>query len=110
MVMVCCGASVAGSGCGGRHPVAASTPPPIAPAAMPTESDTARLPETATRKSAGSLPRRDLPERTDSGGYTEEGNASWYGPPFHGRRASNGEVYDMNKLTAAHRTMAFNTM
>jgi rare lipoprotein A len=40
----------------------------------------------------------------------EEGNASWYGAPFHGRRASNGEIYDMNKLTAAHRTMAFGTM
>lgn len=53
--------------------------------------------------------RHDLPERSDSG-YVEEGNASWYGPPFHGRRASNGEIYDMNKLTAAHRTMAFNTM
>jgi len=51
--------------------------------------------------------RHELP---DNGGYVEEGNASWYGPPFHGRRASNGEIYDMNKLTAAHRTMAFNTM
>jgi len=28
-----------------------------------------------------------------------------YGAPFHGRRASNGEIYDMNKMTAAHRTM-----
>jgi rare lipoprotein A len=43
-------------------------------------------------------------------GYTEEGNASWYGAPFHGRRASNGEVYDMYKLTAAHRTLPFETM
>jgi len=43
-------------------------------------------------------------------GYTEEGNASWYGNPFHGRRASNGEVYDMYKLTAAHRTLPFETM
>jgi rare lipoprotein A len=42
--------------------------------------------------------------------YTEEGNASWYGEPFHGRRASNGEVYDMNKLTAAHRTLPFDTV
>jgi rare lipoprotein A len=42
--------------------------------------------------------------------YTEEGNASWYGVPFHGRRASNGEVYDMNKLTAAHRTLPFDTV
>jgi rare lipoprotein A len=40
----------------------------------------------------------------------EEGNASWYGAPFHGRRASNGEVYDMYKLTAAHRTLPFETM
>jgi rare lipoprotein A len=43
-------------------------------------------------------------------GYTEEGNASWYGAPFHGRRASNGEVYDMYKLTAAHRTLPFETI
>jgi rare lipoprotein A len=43
-------------------------------------------------------------------GYTEEGNASWYGNPFHGRRASNGETYDMHKLTAAHRTLPFETM
>jgi len=40
----------------------------------------------------------------------EEGNASWYGNPFHGRRASNGEIYDMKKLTAAHRTLPFETM
>jgi rare lipoprotein A len=43
-------------------------------------------------------------------GYTEEGNASWYGEPFHGRRASNGEIYDMYKLTAAHRTLPFETI
>ena len=45
-----------------------------------------------------------------SGIYAEEGNASWYGAPFHGRKASNGEVYDMNKMTAAHRTLPFNSM
>lgn len=43
-------------------------------------------------------------------GFIEEGNASWYGNPFHGRRASNGEIYDMYKLTAAHRTLPFETM
>jgi rare lipoprotein A len=42
--------------------------------------------------------------------YTEEGVASWYGVPFHGRRASNGEIYDMHKLTAAHRTLPFDTV
>ena len=42
-------------------------------------------------------------------GYTETGVASWYGHPYHGRRAANGEIYDMEKLTAAHRTLPFDT-
>jgi rare lipoprotein A len=42
-------------------------------------------------------------------GSTEAGIASWYGHPYHGRRAANGEVYDMEKLTAAHRTYPFET-
>jgi rare lipoprotein A len=42
-------------------------------------------------------------------GDTETGMASWYGHPYHGRQAANGEIYDMEKLTAAHRTMPFNT-
>ncbi|MDZ4801154.1 MAG: septal ring lytic transglycosylase RlpA family protein [Bryobacteraceae bacterium] len=42
-------------------------------------------------------------------GGTESGVASWYGPPYHGRRAANGEVYDMEKMTAAHRTLPFDT-
>lgn len=36
---------------------------------------------------------------------TETGRASWYGPPFHNRRGSNGDVYNMNAMTAAHRTL-----
>jgi rare lipoprotein A len=39
----------------------------------------------------------------------ETGIASWYGHPYHGRPAANGEIYDMEKLTAAHRTFPFNT-
>ena len=35
---------------------------------------------------------------------TETGIASWYGPPYHNRRGSNGEVYNMHAMTAAHRT------
>jgi rare lipoprotein A len=37
------------------------------------------------------------------------GEASWYGPGFHGRRTANGERYDQDGLTAAHRTLPFNT-
>lgn len=39
----------------------------------------------------------------------ETGLASWYGNPYHGRAAANGEIYDMDKLTAAHRTLPFGT-
>ena len=42
-------------------------------------------------------------------GSGETGIASWYGHPYHGRRAANGEIYDMEKLTAAHRTYPFDT-
>ncbi len=42
-------------------------------------------------------------------GWTETGVASWYGHPYHGRRTSNGEVYDMDKMTAAHKRLPFDT-
>jgi rare lipoprotein A len=42
-------------------------------------------------------------------GETETGIASWYGVPYNGRRSANGEVYDMEKLTAAHRSLPFDT-
>jgi rare lipoprotein A len=42
-------------------------------------------------------------------GSFEEGVASWYGHPYHGRRTSNGEIYDMDQLTAAHLSLPFGT-
>jgi len=39
----------------------------------------------------------------------ETGLASWYGHPYHGRPAANGEIYDMEGFTAAHRTLPFGT-
>jgi len=42
-------------------------------------------------------------------GTTEKGEASWYGEPYNGRRAASGEVFDMEQLTAAHRTLPFQT-
>lgn len=43
-------------------------------------------------------------------GYREEGLASWYGPGFHGKRTANGEIYDMNALTAAHKTLPISSV
>jgi rare lipoprotein A len=42
--------------------------------------------------------------------FVQTGTASWYGVPFHGRRAANGEIFDMNSLVAAHRTLPFGTV
>lgn len=42
---------------------------------------------------------------TSPEGYTETGVASWYGKKFHGRKTSNGELYDMFAMTAAHKTL-----
>ncbi len=37
--------------------------------------------------------------------YVETGIASWYGPQFHGKPTANGEIFDMNQVSAAHRTL-----
>lgn len=42
--------------------------------------------------------------------YVETGLASWYGGPYHNRRGANGEIYDMNQFTAAHRTFPLNSV
>lgn len=50
--------------------------------------------------------------RTPSGetlSFVGDGVASWYGPNFHGKKTANGETFKMDELTAAHRTLPFNT-
>jgi rare lipoprotein A len=49
------------------------------------------------------------PMRSVQPGYQETGLASWYGHPYHGRPAADGEVYDMETMVAAHRTLPFDT-
>jgi len=46
---------------------------------------------------------------SSSSDYVERGIASWYGSKFHGRRTSSGEVYDLYKMTAAHKTLPLPT-
>ena len=45
-----------------------------------------------------------------AGPYNEVGIASWYGPGFHGNLTANGEVYDMYRISAAHKTLPFGTI
>jgi rare lipoprotein A len=63
---------------------------------------------------------RDLPHKgrwpvvRHTGGYRvyepQSGRATWYGPRFAGRRTSNGETFKPSQMTAAHRTLPFNTL
>jgi rare lipoprotein A len=99
--LFCC-ATIFVTGCGGRQPVA-SAPPVTNTTPEPAP------PSVATNRPAVS-PAAGNPNPHEGGAVYEEGKASWYGAPFHGRQASNGETYDMYKFTAAHRTLPFNTM
>jgi rare lipoprotein A len=85
-------------GCAARHE--ATNPPATTP-------EPAAQPANPPPRPAISRP---APPAAGPGEYTEEGVASWYGPPFNGRRTSDGEIYDMYRLTAAHRTLPFNAV
>jgi len=50
------------------------------------------------------------PAPSGGSGWTETGIASWYGTPYHGRTTASGEIYDMEAMTAAHRTLPFHTI
>ena len=81
-------AILAAAGCAPRRSATAGVPPPPAP------------------NSRAAPAERPVPPGT----YVEQGVASWYGIPFHGRQSSSGEVFDMNKFVAAHRTLPFGSV
>jgi rare lipoprotein A len=54
-------------------------------------------------------PLPTAPTGDEQPGFTQVGLASWYGPHFHGKRTANGERFDMNGFTAAHRTLPLNS-
>lgn len=97
------------SACGHSHQ-AVNVPPPPPPASTEEAAATPapnipspkqnpnRKPEEAADLAEPVLPADARPIAT------ETGLASWYGPPYHNRRGSNGEVYNMHAMTAAHRT------
>jgi rare lipoprotein A len=100
------------SGCGAKKQARVSTPP--APAIAQSSSPHSDPPGEAssstreggqrTSKRAGQSEFPDVPAGTQPI-LIETGKASWYGAPYHNRRASNGQTYDMNAMTAAHRTL-----
>ena len=54
-------------------------------------------------------PDTEAPADSDQDAAWQEGTASWYGPGFHGRMTANGETFDQDAFTAAHRWLPFDT-
>jgi len=105
------------SGCGGKKQAKVSPPPPPPMAAPATSSVPSTVPATPGRAETIPPPREQKQEKADDAASAlsvpegtkplsvETGKASWYGAPYHNRRSSNGQIYDMNQLTAAHLTL-----
>lgn len=83
--------------------VAVSPAPPIEPSSSKQTSATALPPSNTAAQKAPQQEPDIAPNAPPL--LTETGIASWYGAPYHNRRGSNGEVYDMHAMTAAHRTL-----
>lgn len=66
--------------------------------------------EEEAREQGASLPFHPEPSGGFRQGQLLRGVASYYGPGFHGRLTANGEVYDQNGLTCAHKHLPFNTI
>ena len=91
------------TGCGEKKAAKAQIPAPPPP--IITTADTVPKPPTPKQ------PDQDDDQYKDAKViFTETGFASWYGPPYHNRKAANGEIFDMNALTAAHRTLPLNSI
>lgn len=105
------------SGCGGKKQAKVSTPPPppiAAPSAATVQTPNPSKPKPDVSTSKVDSQKEDTADAsandvTALAGVkplsVETGKASWYGAPYHNRRSSNGEIYDMHALTAAHRTL-----
>ncbi|MGC1362810.1 MAG: septal ring lytic transglycosylase RlpA family protein [Silvibacterium sp.] len=100
---VACGALLLITGCGHRAQTASVPAPPIAnPSGYP---QTAESQPTVPNSEEGA---EEVPAGRPI--YSETGMASWYGPPYNKRRGANGEVYDENAISAAHRTLPMGSL
>ncbi len=93
------------AGCGHKQPVAYIPPPPPPLAAPP-----APYPPAAGAKPGAGLSADEEFVATHAPIFTQFGRASWYGPPYHHRVGADGQVYDENRVSAAHRTLPMGSL
>ena len=103
--------ALAASGCHKKTQRAYRPPPP--PAAGSSTGTQARRDSRPSGNSAGTvvpLPAPLPPDVRGKPSLVETGLASWYGPPYAGRKGADGKVYDQNAMTAAHLTLPLGSM
>jgi len=98
------------TGCGEHKPATANVPPP--PSLEDQETSPQSPVETAALGTGDLNEDKNVPRPPSKSKpiLVESGMASWYGPPYNHHRASNGQVYDMNAMTAAHRTLPLDSI
>jgi rare lipoprotein A len=85
-------------------------PPPATSTAANHGGKPARPADPGTAPTAVVPPPAPVPNSFGKPVSTEVGLASWYGPPYAGRKGADGTVYDQNAMTAAHLTLPMGTM
>ncbi len=104
------------TGCQHQQTAVAAPPPPV----LLTPGTPQAPAQAAARSSSHAEPALDHPGVTTEADLayvashtplsTETGTASWYGPPYNKRRGANGQIFDQDAMTAAHRTLPLNSL
>jgi len=111
LALVCCSSSLL-TACGGPKQAKVDVPPPPAIAANESPNQPAEDADSRDASTPAACCNEETHQAPASRGkplFVETGLASWYGAPYNHRRSSNGQVYDMHALTAAHRTLPLGT-
>lgn len=102
------------AGCGHKRQ-AVYAPPPSPPPTLhePAPAVTSQAPS-STAPSTNEAPTEQTADEafveSHTPIYSETGIASWYGPPYHNRRGANGQIFDQNAMSAAHRTLPMGSL
>ncbi|QNI35088.1 septal ring lytic transglycosylase RlpA family protein [Alloacidobacterium dinghuense] len=102
-------------GCGHKQQAVYAPPPPPPPAIHAPAPSVAQAPSSVPPVTNPPTPSTE--ETADETFveshtpiYSETGMASWYGPPYHNHRGANGQIFDQNAMSAAHRTLPMGSL
>jgi rare lipoprotein A len=107
--------ALAAIGCGGKKQTARRVPPapeltePASPESAPSAEDREEAPSDRSQPPSESVPGIHVDPNARAL-WSEVGYASWYGPNYNKHKASNGEIYDQDEMTAAHNTLPLNSI